>query len=640
MANKTPLLRPLRQTGSTLYVFPSASEDIGLNINSGTSGVAMSHYALLNFTKKNFTYTDPEKIVESLQNYVMNFETVVMNQPAYSYQEPYTVSEHIFWNWLVSKGLEINTGSPVTGNVFREKNYKSGQTADRLVQCFGSIDAGNSLSTDFGMFNETYVTVPTSYGNGPVFFRQVTDNPNYQTGVSYYPENMNMLEGRDGTVSGYVDTAPIYDENGTYIDHNAFEIVKDFPTIQKALRSLSSDNDIKNSININSFDDLNVDADNVLHYLDNGSYDMVNVSCEFNFNAILLYYSVYDMDDVNKEPVATNLFGIVFLDGGASQTPEYLLAPLKKKKSYTGNGQSNAYFGNAFSFRVNIKTLSVYDNTDAVIQDNTTTTSSYSQDFNDVVYNLNRAIDVMNVNVQTTQRIQNEYMKMLDYYSETRENMKQMKNDVSTMVSDRLRNTEDRLKSYVDSELDNAVEELNGERTYVSILSGSSVDVYAPENMQVLTKNVVYKLSDMTETHPDGVYVSDMVYDIDTLKEDVNELKESFSILSTGVESLNPVSLYGAVKQEPVSLDSELESLGIVKCIEILSSKKKLTEDNAPGLYLKKNKDGDITTVLSWDGNESSSVKCVYGKLYSVQSLLYVWNGKTLKLLGSPDETK
>lgn len=66
MANKTPLLRPLRQTGSTLYVFPSASEDIGLNINSGTTGVAMSHYALLNFTKKNFKYTDPEKIVESL----------------------------------------------------------------------------------------------------------------------------------------------------------------------------------------------------------------------------------------------------------------------------------------------------------------------------------------------------------------------------------------------------------------------------------------------------------------------------------------------------------------------------------------------------------------------------------------------
>ena len=46
--NRTPLLRPLRDNGATLYVFPSASEDIGLNIDSRTTGVALSHYALLN----------------------------------------------------------------------------------------------------------------------------------------------------------------------------------------------------------------------------------------------------------------------------------------------------------------------------------------------------------------------------------------------------------------------------------------------------------------------------------------------------------------------------------------------------------------------------------------------------------------
>ena len=45
---RTPLLRPLRDNGATLYVFPSANEDIGLNLNSRATGVAMSHYALLN----------------------------------------------------------------------------------------------------------------------------------------------------------------------------------------------------------------------------------------------------------------------------------------------------------------------------------------------------------------------------------------------------------------------------------------------------------------------------------------------------------------------------------------------------------------------------------------------------------------
>ena len=47
--NRTPLLRPLRDNGATLYVFPSASEDIGLNLDSRTTGIALSHYALLNF---------------------------------------------------------------------------------------------------------------------------------------------------------------------------------------------------------------------------------------------------------------------------------------------------------------------------------------------------------------------------------------------------------------------------------------------------------------------------------------------------------------------------------------------------------------------------------------------------------------
>ena len=45
--NKTPLLRPLRKEGGTLYIFPSATEDIGLNINSRANRVALSYYALL-----------------------------------------------------------------------------------------------------------------------------------------------------------------------------------------------------------------------------------------------------------------------------------------------------------------------------------------------------------------------------------------------------------------------------------------------------------------------------------------------------------------------------------------------------------------------------------------------------------------
>jgi len=34
----------------------------------------------------------------------------------------------------------------------------------------GTIDAGNSLSTEFGIYNETYINIPTSYSAGPAYF--------------------------------------------------------------------------------------------------------------------------------------------------------------------------------------------------------------------------------------------------------------------------------------------------------------------------------------------------------------------------------------------------------------------------------------------------------------------------------------
>ena len=102
---RTPLLRPLRDNGATLYVFPSANEDIGLNLNSRATGVAMSHYALLNLPVM-FGNTDPKAesiaIATDLQNYMMNLECTLLNQDSYNYQEYHTVTERAFFHWLKS----------------------------------------------------------------------------------------------------------------------------------------------------------------------------------------------------------------------------------------------------------------------------------------------------------------------------------------------------------------------------------------------------------------------------------------------------------------------------------------------------------------------------------------------------------
>lgn len=427
---RTPLLRPLRDNGATLYVFPSANEDIGLNLNSRATGVAMSHYALLNLPVM-FGNTDPKSesiaIATDLQNYMMNLECTLLNQDSYNYQEYHTVSERAFFHWLKSFGTRHIKDSKL--NLDRTQNsndvyYKETDNTNRVVQCFGAIDAGNSLSTEFGMFNETYVNIPTSYGNGPVFFKQVQDSSetNYIYGKTYNAGDSEHLQGRKNNVDTLKilsDVKPKYDSGTSYTLNDAYEIVKDINEIQSACRAFTNDKNIQ----INSYDDVNIDQKTQF----SGKYcDITSNPCEFGFNAILLYYSVYDQNDTTKTAYAINLFGIVFLDSPSSvQNGQAKIPSLIKKKSFGGANKAN-FFGNSYSFRVNIKTLSVYDNTDAMIQDNTTMSSINSVDFSDVVSNLNRAIDVMNTNVQSTMAIQDAYMTTLKLTDENKQKLQEL----------------------------------------------------------------------------------------------------------------------------------------------------------------------------------------------------------------------
>lgn len=427
---RTPLLRPLRDNGATLYVFPSANEDIGLNLNSRATGVAMSHYALLNLPVM-FGNTDPKTesiaIATDLQNYMMNLECTLLNQDSYNYQEYHTVSERAFFHWLKSFGTRHIKDSKL--NLDRTQNsndvyYKETDNTNRVVQCFGAIDAGNSLSTEFGMFNETYVNIPTSYGNGPVFFKQVQDSSetNYIYGKTYNAGDSEHLQGRKNNVDTLKilsDVKPRYDSVTSYKLDDAYEIVKDINEIQSACRVFTNDKNIQ----INSYDDVNIDQKTQF----SGKYcDITTNPCEFGFNAILLYYSVYDQNDTTKTAYAINLFGIVFLDSPSSvQNGQAKIPSLIKKKSFGGANKAN-FFGNSYSFRVNIKTLSVYDNTDAMIQDNTTMSSINSVDFSDVVSNLNRAIDVMNTNVQSTMAIQDAYMTTLKLTDENKQKLQEL----------------------------------------------------------------------------------------------------------------------------------------------------------------------------------------------------------------------
>lgn len=481
---RTPLLRPLRDNGATLYVFPSANEDIGLNLNSRATGVAMSHYALLNLPVM-FGNTDPKAesiaIATDLQNYMMNLECTLLNQDSYNYQEYHTVSERVFFKWLKHiKDSKLNLDRTQNSN---DVYYKETDNTNRVVQCFGAIDAGNSLSTEFGMFNETYVNIPTSYGNGPVFFKQVQDSAetNYIYGKTYNAGDSEHLQGRKNNVDTLKilsDVKPKYDSGTSYTLNDAYEIVKDINEIQSACRAFTNDKNIQ----INSYDDVNIDQKTQF----SGKYcDITSNPCEFGFNAILLYYSVYDQNDTTKTAYAINLFGIVFLDSPSSvQNGQAKIPSLIKKKSFGGANKAN-FFGNSYSFRVNIKTLSVYDNTDAMIQDNTTMSSINSVDFSDVVSNLNRAIDVMNTNVQSTMAIQDAYMTTLKLTDENKQ---------------KLQDLETKLNGYLNGSKTSGIVSQNIRTKIIQPITDTSIDSSVSDGNNMIKIQLNKQLTDFINT--------------------------------------------------------------------------------------------------------------------------------------------
>lgn len=127
---QTPLYKPMKKNGTTMYVFPSVEEDKNFESANENYRMYLSHYVLVNFPRQavgsdvldfedafeqNGTSIAPaflkDSLVESLRNYVANHETVIrnskLNASTYYYDtfEPYTTTEKIFWKWCKSLNI-------------------------------------------------------------------------------------------------------------------------------------------------------------------------------------------------------------------------------------------------------------------------------------------------------------------------------------------------------------------------------------------------------------------------------------------------------------------------------------------------------------------------------------------------------
>jgi len=301
----------------------------------------------------------------------------------------------------VSPSLDQNTvtfnsnGLPVTQKRYVEGDEPTGQTGgygltgpyNRVVQYIGGLDIVNSVRNQDNAYSEVYVYVPTSDGSTPtVLFKNIidtnyypdftwTNNPpdpldaEYLTGRSYLdvnPSGLSTLAIFDEEASGvptvsYTDTfdgsaytgnwyAPL-DTPNSYFSDDSF--VNPYNKIlNKTYGSITDWKFVRS--NLDSIG-LDFDPNSYKQIIDNSSistieeFNSTSAANDFDFNAVLLYYDVYD--PANEADVATNLYGVLFLDDVNSASGDSFIPRFTK---YRPNPVTKLN-GNSYGFKINLK---------------------------------------------------------------------------------------------------------------------------------------------------------------------------------------------------------------------------------------------------------------------------------------------
>lgn len=461
----TPFIRPINMQGGTLYVFPSASEDLTFSFNEDPNRkFRFSKFALAKipditnaepikntvklqgipgaFQANNPTRTTDNnyKFAESFQNYALNLETLITSKESYDHTNPKTISERVFFKWLKELGAIRFKATYIDNDqqILRYTEEIESSLYERVIKYIGDVDFTNNYSGQENSYSEVYVHVPTEVGDFPNVYFDTLEDENYYPGMAIgrYQDGINneKLAGRtinDVHPAGMSSDA-FYDNdsglgegapeqiNGTILYRKKsgkrdIDILLDndydkdtwwwYPTSEKNLyytEPLEFGNPTnydlaivdKEAVNADEaairfrrsrLDGISVDFDIDSYKNENNTINNLidiarqSTSRDFEFNAILLYYDLYEniitqpetTDDVDVEfetdgtvtyftgenitqnVLATNLYGVLFLDNvennisiGGGAIPSF--------KKCRPNSTLNLN-GNAYGFKVNFK---------------------------------------------------------------------------------------------------------------------------------------------------------------------------------------------------------------------------------------------------------------------------------------------
>lgn len=519
----TPLLNPIRTNGGTLYTFPSAQRDLVRVFTNDSYSFKFSHFACLNLKRfatqsnnskiythlaKSEDYGFPDYVAQSgagttvgnkalaehIQNYVFNFETLILNgggdDDDYDNSVLRTPSERIFFNWLQKTGgIEFEYANRES-NLYYEKCYDRNSGAElsydpidqekhsnfvknRVVTYIGNIDVMNSAEIFGDAFGEVYIHIPSTVGASyEVRFASVLDE-NYNGGDFSTPSE--KIIGVSGSTAGTITSYGLKDDAIYDIESPTNTYTGDIGYII----------DFRDSFYVNE----------TMGYSDIMGMNEISPD-DFEFNCILVYY---DLTNKTTGETATNLYGVLFVDDVGSNN--YI-------QTYAKHKTTNLQDGNSYGLKIELK-VDAFPMTN--VSNNTARNEELLdtlQEYIDDMTRLQQTIDIFN-------RQQSEISRLQTRVNE----LETILNDVDTLtnVESRVRSIETRIgsNSFDDQtavvglveEIGNKVDDfINSQNNPSSITNGYGIDVVHEDNGNIIINSTIGSYS-MNVLHEMGTGV-------------------------------------------------------------------------------------------------------------------------------------
>ena len=226
----TPLIKTPQEQGGTFYTFSSAAKDLTKGFSNDNLKLVFSKFVCLNIPDIQPVHPDgdPDEdhskttnfvqlnsvlgasgknladtqhmhrndmnmaFAEHMQNYILNLEEMILSNENYDNTTHRTVSERIFFKWLIETGaIRFRNANDTEKSKEELINFVeadeqleqyNGDTVNwdkynKVVKYIGDIDIINNVDMAGEAYSELYINVPTEVGKTPtVLFESLSDN--------------------------------------------------------------------------------------------------------------------------------------------------------------------------------------------------------------------------------------------------------------------------------------------------------------------------------------------------------------------------------------------------------------------------------------------------------------------------------